>query len=298
MSFKAFIYYCAICGGWAAFVAWLALWGVGVVGINNNPFLKATLIAGFLGLLVAAGVGAVDAKLNSIGFQRVLRVGVCMGVGLVGGALGGLIGEGVHFNDYLLMIGWMLVGVAIGASLGVFDVLRAATTGQAMGPALKKTFNGVYGGLLGGFVGGVFFGLFYSNPATRQALPNGSLAIGLVILGLCIGLLIGLAQVVLKEAWLKVESGFRAGREVMLSKDETTIGRAESCDIGLFGDGALEKLHARIQRKNNTYFLADAETGGGTYLNDKPVRKPTPLHNGDRIRVGNCVLRFGERAKR
>ena len=103
---------------------------------------------------------------------------------------------------------------------------------------------------------------------------------------------------VLKEAWLKVESGFRAGREVMLSKDETTIGRAESCDVGLFGDSALEKLHARIQRKNNMYFLADAETTGGTYLNDKPVRKPTPLHNGDQIRVGSCVLRFGERAKR
>ena len=297
MSFKKFIYYCALCGGWAAFVAWLALWLIHVVDIKE-PFLKTPLIAGFLGLLVAAGVGAVDAKLNAVGFQRVLRVAVCMVVGLVGGALGGLIGEVVHFNDWLLLIGWILVGVAIGASLGVFDVLRAAATSQDIGPALKKTLNGVYGGLLGGFVGGVFFGLLYSNPATHQALPNGSLAIGLVILGLCIGLLIGLAQVVLKEAWLKVEAGFRAGREVMLSKDETTIGRAESCDIGLFGDAALEKLHARIQRKNNQYFLADAETGAGTYLNDKPVRKPTPLRNGDQIRVGNCVLRFGERAKR
>jgi MFS family permease len=298
MSFKAFIYYCAICGGWAAFAAWLALWAVGAVRIDN-PFLKTPLIAGFLGLLVAAGVGVVDAMLNAVGFQRVLRVAVCMGVGLVGGAFGGLIGEALHsFNPYLLLIGWLLVGVAIGASLGVFDLLRAATTGGNLGVALKKTLNGVYGGFLGGFVGGVFFGLLYANEATRQALPNGSLAIGLVILGMCIGLLIGLAQVVLKEAWLKVEAGFRAGREVMLSKDDTTIGRAESCDIGLFGDGALEKLHARIQRKNNQYLLADAATAGGTYLNDKPVRKPTPLRNGDKIRVGNCVLRFGDRAKR
>src|SRR5437588_7312348 len=95
MSFKAFIYYCAICGGWAAFVAWFALWAAGVVRIDN-PFLKTPLIAGFLGLLVAAGVGAVDAKLNAVGFQRVLRVVVCMAVGLVGGALGGLVGEGLH----------------------------------------------------------------------------------------------------------------------------------------------------------------------------------------------------------
>ena len=51
-------------------------------------------------------------------------------------------------------------------------------------------------------------------------------------------------------------------------------------------------------RKNNRYLLADVETAGGTYLNDEPVRKPTPLRNGDMIRVGNSVLRFGERAKR
>ena len=91
-------------------------------------------------------------------------------------------------------------------------------------------------------------------PALERLLPNSSLAIGLVILGLCIGLLIGLAQVVLKEAWLKVESGFRAGREVMLSKDETTIGRAESCDIGLFGDNTIERLHARIQLQEQPVF--------------------------------------------
>jgi MFS family permease len=203
-----------------------------------------------------------------------------------------------QLNEYLLLIGWILVGVAIGGSIGVFDILRAATGGQDIRAALKKTLNGVYGGFLGGFVGGIFFGLLYANQATRQALPNGSLAIGLVILGLCIGLLIGLAQVVLKEAWLKVEAGFRAGREVMLTKDETTIGRAESCDLGLFGDNSIERLHARIERKNNQYVLADVETAGGTFLNDKPVRKSTPLHDGDVIRVGNSVLRFGERAKR
>ena len=297
MSFKLFIYYCALCGGWAAFVAWLLLLAVGVIGIDN-PFLKTPLIAGFLGLMVAAAVGALDAMLNAVGFQRFLRVGVCMAVGFVGGLVGGLVGEGLHqLNAFLLLIGWMIVGVVIGASIGVFDILRALTGGQDIHTALKKTLNGVYGGLLGGFVGGLFFGLLLAVGMTHY-LPSSGLAVGLVILGLCIGLLIGLAQVVLKEAWLKVEAGFRAGREVMLTKDETTIGRAESCDLGLFGDNSIERLHARIERKNNRYVLADVETAAGTYLNDKPVRKSTPLRDGDVIRVGNSVLRFGERAKR
>ena len=40
---------------------------------------------------------------------------------------------------------------------------------------------------------------------------------GFVVLGLCMGLMIAVAQVVLKEAWLKVEAGFRKGRELLLS---------------------------------------------------------------------------------
>ena len=118
------------------------------------------------------------------------------------------------------------------------------------------------------------------------------------MLGLCIGLLIGLAQVILKDAWIKVESGFRAGRELMLTKDETTIGRAESCDLGLFGDNAIEKVHARIKRVDGRFLLLDAETTAGTYVNDERVTAPTPLSAGDSIRLGKCVLRFGERQKR
>ena len=134
--------------------------------------------------------------------------------------------------------------------------------------------------------------------AAHLHLNRSSLAIGLVILGACIGLLIGLAQVILKEAWVKVEAGFRPGRQLILSKAETTVGRAESCDLGLFGDSGVERLHARILLEDNRYLLADAQTPGGTFLNDARVDRPTPLRDGDTIRVGNSRLRFGERARR
>jgi pSer/pThr/pTyr-binding forkhead associated (FHA) protein len=84
----------------------------------------------------------------------------------------------------------------------------------------------------------------------------------------------------------------------MLSKEATTIGRAESCDIGLFRDNAIERLHARILLQNNRYVLSDEDSQAGTYVNDQRVSRPTPLKNGDRIRVGGCELRFGERQKR
>src|SRR5207248_1791394 len=78
---------------------------------------------------------------------------------------------------------------------------------------------------------------------------------------------------------------------------ETTIGRAEACDLGLFGDPAVERLHARIVLRADGYLLADAAGGGRTLLNDRPVTGPTPLRDGDVIRVGQSVLRFGERQR-
>jgi MFS family permease len=294
MSFRLFIYYCAICGGWAAFLSWGLAQGLGLRSFDN-AYLRAALIAAVLGVMVAGAIGFVDALLNAVGFQRVVRVGICLGIGLVGGLLGGLIGQ--FLNSALHMpffIGWILVGVGIGASIGVFDLLQAMMKRGDMHMPLKKTLNGVYGGFLGGFLGGVLFGLMFPN----DKIPRTDLAIGLVILGLCIGLMVGLAQVFLKEAWIKVAQGFRAGRELMLSKDETTIGRAESCDLGLFGDNTIERTHARIVLKDNRYLLADAETPSGTFLNDERISKPTPLKSGDVIRVGNSVIEFGERQKR
>src|SRR5262249_22890054 len=154
MSFKTFIYYCALCGGWAAFVAWCVVAGADVVALKA-PYLKTPLIAGLLGLLVAAAVGAMDALLNAVGPQRFLRVLVCMAVGLVGGLAGGFLGEVAHSAvDLPGVIGWILVGMVIGASVGVFDLLRASANKQDMRVPRKKTLNGVLGGFLGGLVGG------------------------------------------------------------------------------------------------------------------------------------------------
>jgi hypothetical protein len=294
MSFRLFIYYCAVCGGWAAFLAWGIAQGIGFRGVAN-VYLRATLIAGILGMFVAAAVGAVDAVLNAVGSQRFVRIGICLGIGLVGGMLGGSVGEFLHsVLRFPVFMGWILTGICVGASVGIYDLLRSWRMKGDTRVPLKKTLNGVYGGLMGGFLGGLPFGLLMGN----TLFPRTDLGISLAVLGLCIGLLIGLAQVFLKEAWLKVAQGFRPGRELLLAKDETTIGRAESCDLGLFGDNTIERLHARILLQNQCYLLADAGTPGGTFLNEERITDPTPLKSGDKIRVGNSVIEFGERQKR
>ena len=109
-------------------------------------------------------------------------------------------------------------------------------------------------------------------------------------LGACIGLAISLVQIMLREATLRVEAGFRPGRQLLLSKPETVIGRAESCDLGLFGDAGVEKVHAKITRQGNNWMLSDAGTPSGTMLNGQPLTQKTALKSGDRIMAGHLIL--------
>ena len=189
----------------------------------------------------------------------------------------------------------MICGLLIGAALGAFDILyrfiREEDVRGALAKILKASMGGIAGGFLGGFLSRALHRIWEGDAYWSPS------ATGFVALGLCIGLMIGLAQVFFRQAWLKVEAGFRAGRELILTKPETTIGRAESCDVGLFGDSAVDRLHARIIQKDDGYLLVDAGSKGGTFVNDVPVAGPTPLHSGDVIQVGKSVLSFQERMR-
>jgi hypothetical protein len=306
MSFRLFIYYCALCGAAGAFAGWVLGRSAATPG---NPILAQGLKAMWLGVTVALALGLVDALWN-FSPRQILSIGgrvlTALLVGSMGGLLGGLISQALYqwkHHDAFLVFGWTFIGLLIGLSLGVFDLTAGVASGQNPRGAVRKIVNGVLGGTIGGLLGG-FLSLFVRGAwsdlfqGKRDDLLWSPSALGFVVLGACIGLLIGLAQVILKEAWLRVEAGPRAGRELILAKPEITLGRAEACDVGLFGDPTVEKLHARIRRQGNDYVLSDAGSAGGTFVNDDRVHDARLLRSGDVIRLGHYVLRFGERRKR
>ncbi|MGE3808350.1 MAG: FHA domain-containing protein [Gemmataceae bacterium] len=307
MSFRLFIYYCALVGAWAALFGWTLGRFLGQ-GLDDQPVIKAAVSGMMLGLFVSLGLGLLDALWN-IPFRRlhliVVRVAVAVVVGLIGGMMGGMIGGFLYDRmplSVFVIFGWSLTGFLIGASVGAFDVLSRVIQQEDPMGAVKKIVNGVIGGTVGGLLGGflsivlhgIWNRLFEGKPVDQLWSPS---ATGFVALGMCIGLLIGLAQVILREAWVKVQNGRRQGLELIITKPAIDIGRAEACDIGLFGYQGVEKNHARIVRKGNRFYLEDLDSPDGTYLNGDLIDGLTRLHSGDIIRVGNAKIRFGERKK-
>src|SRR6266508_2717815 len=134
------------------------------------------------------------------------------------GGLGGLLGW-ILFGAFVDPKGsgvlhWLLAGAVIGCSIGYFVVsveairdrslvrfsrlatygLLLGALGGALGFLLGKFSYGAIGGALGGFVGGFLFGLFYTNASRRGDSTLVWGAVGLVIVGACIGSLSALVQ--------------------------------------------------------------------------------------------------------
>jgi hypothetical protein len=322
MSFRLFVYYCAIGGAWSGLVGWfLAILLAPAKGDNFDYFpqvMPDTVYGLLLGLAVAFGLSLLDALFNygnQVG-KIVVRVIVAIIVGAFGGLFGSFIGSSLYFfvkrqivqpyelspviSETAYVVGWIIVGFLMGFSISVFEILRSLMTKKDFTGALKKMRNCLIGGTTGGFLGGIL-SLSVISAADHYVQRIGlwtPIALGFIAIGACIGLLVGLAQVILKEAWIKVEAGFRPGREMILAKEKTTIGRAESSDIALFGDAGVEKMHANIVLDGGRYFLEDLQSSGGSFVNDQKVQGRAALKAGDLIKVGKSVLRFHERAKR
>ena len=73
--------------------------------------------------------------------------------------------------------------------------------------------------------------------------------------------------------------------------DVTTIGRRAESDL-VISDPLVSGDHAEVRVIGGEYVLADAGSRNGTFLNNEQVLAPTPLSDGDRIRVGDTQLVF------
>ena len=297
MTLLVRIYFNAVCGGLGGLLGWM-LFGIFFDKTSTGVgqwLLGGAVIGGAIGYFVVSVEALRDRSL--VRFCRLASYGLILG-GL-GGALGMVVGEGVNLLVARMVgadqggagyvvggmvargLGWMFLGLAVGVSEGI-----AARS-------LGKFSYGAIGGTIGGFVGGALFFLFYAAAKREGSTTLLWGALGLVILGACIGSLTALVRGVFQPASVRVLRGWQEGREYGLDRADNRLGRDEHADIALFRDMRVEKWHAVIQRDGARYLLVNTHAPADyTRVNGVPIANFQELRDGDRIELGQVVLRF------
>jgi FHA domain len=72
-------------------------------------------------------------------------------------------------------------------------------------------------------------------------------------------------------------------------KLQTTIGRGPTNTIQI-PESFISGEHTRMWFRNGTWFVQDAGSTNGTYLNDQPAREALPARFGDMVQIG--YIRF------
>ncbi|MCU0519874.1 MAG: FHA domain-containing protein [Anaerolineae bacterium] len=92
------------------------------------------------------------------------------------------------------------------------------------------------------------------------------------------------------SASLAIEGEASADQRYTL-RPVTAIGRGRDNHVTI-DDPFASSNHAIVAWRDNTWWIEDLGSHNGTYLNDDRVTKPRPLVSGDRIGIGETVLRF------
>src|SRR5258708_23164993 len=87
------------------------------------------------------------------------------------------------------------------------------------------------------------------------------------------------------------ESGGDCASHSLLVDQATSLGRNRSNSIVL-NDRHSSRWHAEILCENGRWMRRDCDTMNGTRLNNQRISQPTPLSEGDEIRIGDTRFRF------
>jgi len=261
------------------------------------------LLAAFVGLFIGAADGLLSRALRRSAICGLVGLGIGFAAGLVAGlfahfsyGIGAQIAE--SFSDgeggytavgFLLQmvsrgIAWSLAGAAMGLGQGV--ALRSK----------KLALNGLLGGMVGALLGGLLFDPIYQliSGGRFGVEASASRAVGFAVIGIVTGLMIGVVELMAREAWIKLLTGSLAGKEFVLYKNPTLIGSSPKSDIYLFKDAEVEPTHAAIRSSGEGYEIEDRGGPAGTFINGRRVVRRR-LESGDQVRIGKTVFNFTEK---
>lgn len=80
-------------------------------------------------------------------------------------------------------------------------------------------------------------------------------------------------------------------REIRLTEGETLLGRARDLR-GFIDSSSVSRRHARVVVSDGRASIEDLESKNGTFVGEQRISVPTPLLDGDQVRLGTVRLVF------
>jgi pSer/pThr/pTyr-binding forkhead associated (FHA) protein len=100
------------------------------------------------------------------------------------------------------------------------------------------------------------------------------------------------AGILSKRGVLLILSENFLGKSFILAKIVSIVGREKTSDI-IINDPLISKEHCKITLTDEGhYHIEDMDSTNSTYLNSKLLKKPAHISYGDRIIIGDTIMRF------
>src|SRR5260370_20897424 len=101
--------------------------------------------------MMGGALGIWDSLRNGHPNQRSMRILMTMIIGFFGGFVGGVLCElTVKISPLFRLMGWTILGVAIGSTIYIYDVVQARLANRSSSLASRRFMYGIIGGLGGG----------------------------------------------------------------------------------------------------------------------------------------------------
>ncbi|MCA9588815.1 MAG: FHA domain-containing protein, partial [Myxococcales bacterium] len=82
-----------------------------------------------------------------------------------------------------------------------------------------------------------------------------------------------------------------AERKEAFDKNEINVGRVAGNDL-MLPKGNVSKHHARLLFRDGRFIVTDLKSTNGTYVNGRKIAQATIVREGDKIYIGDFVLRL------
>src|SRR5438309_8772123 len=82
-----------------------------------------------------------------------------------------------------------------------------------------------------------------------------------------------------------------AERRESFDRTEINVGRVQGNELVL-PKGNVSKRHARLLYRDGRFIVTDLNSTNGTYVNRRKITQATIVREGDRIYIGDFVLRI------